>query len=215
MAYLRKRRWLELLALDHPGIGRLAARLKGRGAGAAPAQQWDALYRGGDYDRLRLSHQRHHHRMLAAFVGEAAPNPRVLEIGCGEGMFLESLKPFAPRAYLGVDISPLGIERARERWKHAPDVAFEIGDGSAFAPEGQFDAIVFAECLEYLGPLPQLLDHYRRFLAPGGVFGVSQWLGVAPLTLWREMQAISVIDQEALVMAPWGGAWQVWTCRPR
>ena len=215
MAYLRRRRWLELLCLDHPGLGKLAARLKGRGAGPAPAEQWDALYRSGDYDRLALSHQRHHHRMLAAFVGEAAPNPRVLEIGCGEGMFLQALGPFTPRSYLGVDLSPLGIERAHARWKRAPDVGFILGDGRTFVPDGEFDAIVFAECLEYLGPLPELLQHYGRFLAPGGVFGFSQRLSVPSLGLWREMRALSAIDQEALVMAPWGGAWQVWTCRPK
>ena len=42
-----------------------------------------------------------------------------------------------------------------------------------------------------------------RWLRPGGKLG-----------LWRELQSEVTVLDEAVVMAPWGGAWQVWTCRP-
>lgn len=213
MTYLRWRRFLELAALDRPWVGELFMR-RGEGPGARPAQYWNAMH-GGDYDRLLRSDQRHHHRLLAALVCEPTPNPRILDIGCGEGVFHDSLRPFAPSAYLGVDLSDRAIEKAKARvedWS----ARFKVGDGARFdAGEERFDAIVFPECIEYLGDPIALLDHYARYLAPGGLFGVTQWLGLKPLRLWRAIKAHTDIVDEAVVSAPWGGAWQVWTCRPK
>jgi hypothetical protein len=36
-----------------------------------------------------------------------------------------------------------------------------------------------------------------------------------PLALWRELQPAVTILDEAVVLAPWGGAWQVWTGQPK
>ncbi|MDB5430907.1 MAG: methyltransferase type 12 [Caulobacter sp.] len=214
MAYLRWRRFLELAALDHPWVGETFMRRGGAGPGARPAAYWDRLHSGG-YDRLLNSEQRHHHRLLAALVSESVAHPRVLDIGCGEGVFHDSLRPFAPAAYLGVDLSDLAIAKARARITD-PAARFTLGDGARYdAGAERFDAIVFPECIEYLGDPIALLDHYARFLAPGGVFGVTQWLGLKPLRLWRQVKAAADIVDEAVVSAPWGGAWQVWTCKPR
>ena len=220
MTYLRGRRLIELLALDRPWIGELFAR--GAGAGAAPAETWDGAYQDGRYDQLLDSDRRHHHRLLAAWVGEIASAPRILDIGCGDGAFYASVRGLDPARYLGVDLSPAGIERARARF--AADlspgsgpgrVEFVVGDGAAFATDEIFDAIVFPDCLEYLGPPEAFLAHYAPRLAPGGVFGFTQWLGVKPLRLWRRVRAATEVVDEVVVHAPWGGAWQVWTCRPR
>ena len=216
MAYLRGRRLIELLALDRPWIGELFAR--GGSAGAAPAETWDGAYRDGRYDRLLDSDRRHHHRLLAALVGEVAPHPRILDIGCGDGAFYRSARALTPRRYLGVDLSPEGVARAQARF--ADDVSpgkveFVTGDGAALATDETFDAIVFPDCLEYLGPPEALLAHYAPRLAPGGVFGFTQWLGVKPLRLWRRVRGATEVVDEVVVHAPWGGAWQVWTCRPR
>ena len=214
MAYLRWRRFLELAALDRPWVGETFMRRAGPGPGARPAAYWDGLHRGA-YDHLLKSDQRHHHRLLAALVAEHVAHPRILDIGCGEGAFYDSLRPFAPAAYLGVDLSPLAISKAGARIKDA-GVRFTVGDGARFeAGEERFDAIVFPECIEYLGDPIALLDHYASFLAPGGVFGVTQWLGLKPLRIWRQVKAATDIVDEAVVSAPWGGAWQVWTCRPK
>ncbi len=216
MAYLRGRRLIELLALGRPWIGELFVR--GAGSSAQAAETWDGAYRDGHYDQLLDSDRRHHHRLLAALVGEIAPQPRILDIGCGEGAFYRSARALPPRRYLGVDLSPEGIARARARF--AADlipgqVEFVAADGAAFTTDDTFDAIVFADCLEYLGPPEAFLAHYAHNLAPGGVFGFTQWLGVKPLRLWRRIRAATEIVDEAVVQAPWGGAWQVWTCRPR
>lgn len=47
------------------------------------------------------------------------------------------------------------------------------------------------------------------------VVGVTQWLSRRPLSPWRPLKTQAGVLDEAVVMAPWGGAWQVWTCRPK
>ncbi|WP_372785692.1 class I SAM-dependent methyltransferase [Phenylobacterium sp.] len=217
MAYLRLRRLIELAVLDRPGLAHVF-RPRGPGAPrAAPAEQWDAHHAAGLYDGLVDPERRHHHHMLAGMIAERRPGARVLEIGCGQGAFYDSMRRLGPASYLGTDIAPRAIAGAQARF--AQDVAlgraaFQVADGADLAPEARFDAIVIADCLEYLGPVRETLSRCGRLLAPGGVVGVTQWLASHPLALWRELKPAVTILDEAVVLAPWGGAWQVWTCRP-
>jgi 2-polyprenyl-3-methyl-5-hydroxy-6-metoxy-1,4-benzoquinol methylase len=216
MAYLRLRRMLQLAVLDRPGLAWMIG-ARAQASRAAPAAQWDGYYAAGTYDNLMAPERRHHHRLLAAMLGERKPGARVLEIGCGQGAFYQSLRHLDFASYLGTDIAPLAIDQARARF--APDIAagradFAVADGAAFDPGGPFDVIVMADCIEYLGPPAETLERCAGLLAPGGVVGVTQWLAAHPLALWRELKPQARILDEAVVLAPWGGAWQVWTCRP-
>lgn len=184
---------------------------------APTAQTWDQAYSDGVYQRLLRSEQRHHHRLLAGLVADHCPRPRILEIGCGEGAFYDALRPFSPTRYLGVDFSPLSVEMAKTRLAadlRPGSVDFVVGDGRTYASDEQFDVIVFPECIEYLGDSADLFAHYAPHLAAGGVIGVTQWLGLRPLRTWRAIKAHTDVLDEAVINTPWGGAWQVWTCRP-
>lgn len=218
MAYLKLRRMIELSVLDRP---QLASVFRPRGGGKsrqAPQAQWDELYEAGTYETLLDSDKRHHHRLLASLIGERTPQARVLEIGCGQGAFYQSLRAVKPRRYLGTDISERAIAQARSRF--ARDLAtggaeFRAVDGAGFATEERFDAIIFADCIEYLGPVEAVVERYGAMLAPGGVFGLTQWLALHPLSIWRRMGAVTEVLDEAVVSTPSGRAWQVWTCRPK
>ncbi len=216
MAYLRLRRVLELAVLDRPGLAWLIGS-GGRASRAAPAAQWDGYYAAGTYDSLMAADRRHHHHLLAGLIAERRPRGRILEIGCGQGAFFRSLRRLDYASYLGTDIAPLAIGQARAAF--TDDIAtgradFAVADGAALAPGGPYDAIVIADCIEYLGPIPDLMARCRDLLAPGGVIGMTQWMAAHPLALWREVRAHARILDESVVLAPWGGAWQVCTCRP-
>ena len=112
MSFMRLRRAIEMAALDRPWLGKLL--LSRRPAPTSlDATYWDAQNQQGVFDRLHHSNQRHHHRLLAAYAGEAGEGRRYLEVGCGEGVFYKSLKPYAPARYVGVDISPEAIASAK------------------------------------------------------------------------------------------------------
>lgn len=216
MGYFRMRRVIELAALDRPWVGEVFMRKRFAPPIETNAEEWNDHYAGSTYDRLFKSDQRHHHRLLASLVNEHRPHAKVLEIGCGEGAFYASLKAFAPAGYLGVDFSDTGVGAARRRFPGdlPGHPSFAVGDGRTYEPEDKFDAIVFPECIEYLGEPVELLRRYSPSLHPNGVFGVSMWLNTKPLRIWRKLQASCEILDEAVVAAPWGGAWLVTVCKP-
>lgn len=217
MAYLKLRRMVELMVLDRPALAGVF-RPRGRGAARQSQAAWEALHAGGAYDNLLDGDKRHHHRLLAAMVADRAPQPRVLEVGCGQGAFYQSMRTLRPRRYLGLDISPHAIDQARDRF--AREVAsgqaeFRVVDAAEpLALDERFDAIVFADCIEYLGAPDEVVTRYAPLLAPGGVFGLTQWLALHPLKIWRRLQRLTEVLDEAVVHTPAGGAWQVWTARP-
>lgn len=212
MSYLRRRRLIELASLDHPWLGPLAMRAADRRAAAPSSQYWDDQYRADGLARLARSDERHHHRLLAALACEYRPNPRVLEVGCGEGHFLTSLRPLGPAHYAGIDLSEVAIARARAL--HAELVArglarFEVAEGRHPELSTSLDVILFPECLEYLGDPIDLFETYRRSLSPGGIIGVSLWLTLRGVRLWHRIRGSMTILEEALVQTPRGGAWLV------
>ena len=218
MAYLRLRRMLELAGLDRPRLASLLGARADRTPRAAPAAQWDGFYQDGTYDSLLAPERRHHHRLLAGMIAERRPGGRILEIGCGQGAFYQSLRRLDFATYEGSDIAPVAIDQARARF--ADDVAsgrasFSVADGSSLQAAQAYDAVIIADCLEYLGPVRQTLDRVAAMLAPGGVLGVTQWMAPHPLALWRELKPAVTLLDEAVVLAPWGGAWQVWTAWPK
>jgi cyclopropane fatty-acyl-phospholipid synthase-like methyltransferase len=219
MAYLRWRRAIELASLDHPWLGELLLRRRHGKPKVTPRESWDQEYKQGVYDRLRRTEQQHHHRLLAALITSGRQHCAVLEIGCGEGAFLESLLSHRDVTYVGVDFSPVAIERAQQRFAcliERGTVRFEVGDGRAYpAQPGAYDAVIFPECIEYLGEVEPLLDHYARALTADGLIGMTQWLGVRPLRLWRRVKAWGSVVNEAVVNTAWGGAWLVATLSPR
>lgn len=96
--------------------------------------------------------------------------PRVLEVGCGEGVFTRMIEPLG-EAILGVDISAAAIERARARCADCPNIAFQVADIVEDEIEGPFDLIFCAEVLYYLGGkkvLAKVRDKLTDLLSDGG-----------------------------------------------
>ena len=156
--------------------------------------------------------------LLASLIAARKQSPAVLDIGCGEGAFYDALRLFRPSAYVGTDISGFSVERAKERFAGQETfgpVRWAQGDGSRFETDETFDAIVFSECIEYLDDFETVLAHYRRKLRPDGIIGVTSWLSVRHLRLWRKLKKITTVEDESVVFSQWGGAWIVAVLTPR
>jgi SAM-dependent methyltransferase len=104
---------------------------------------------------------------LAKFVERVPAGARVLELGCGGGN--PATRALAERyEYLGVDLSPVQIERSRAAM---PGVRFEVGDATSLEQESAtLDGIV---SLFMLGHVPRaqqatLLGRIAAWLRPGG-----------------------------------------------
>ena len=103
----------------------------------------------------------------APYAAEFRPGGRVLDVGCGPGVFLQALCE-SGRTGFGIDASPDEVAEARRR-----GLAVEQADALAWL-EGtaeRFDGVFCAHVVEHLPPAAavRLLEGAHRVLAPGGV----------------------------------------------
>lgn len=114
------------------------------------------------------------HRRLevAARLGElGGERPlRVLDLGCGAGVFLRLLRErFARHSLEGLDYNPQAAAVS------VPGVSIREGDLSkpGLLPAGAYDRIFCLDVLEHLRDLSTPLASIREGLAPGGLLVVS------------------------------------------
>jgi SAM-dependent methyltransferase len=126
--------------LSHPRVYSLFRRLVGR-------------------DTARTVYAREHLRL--------EPGQRVLDLGCGPGDILGFLPAVR---YIGYDISPEYIERARQRFGERGEFHCRAVDESLPVPAGGFDVVIAHGLLHHLddGGARALFRVARRALKPGG-----------------------------------------------
>jgi predicted TPR repeat methyltransferase len=108
---------------------------------------------------------------LDAVAPVAAPEGRVLDLGCGTGLAGEAMRHRA--AWLeGVDLSSAMVEQARRKCVYDH---LEVGDAVAALTgvKDRFDIIVAADVMVYVGNLAPLLGAARHALVPGGRLAFS------------------------------------------
>ena len=92
---------------------------------------------------------------------------RVLELCCGTGLMLESLsKVFPDTEFIGIDISPIMVERARERLRDSSNVLVLNQDWIYGLPSHwnkEFDVIIVKNALHLLDNIGDKLRDLRRF----------------------------------------------------
>jgi len=102
--------------------------------------------------------------LLSRRLSAGGRRGRLLEIGFGDGSFLQAMAARGWEAQ-GIDISAAAVSAARAR----PGVAVEQGDllKKAYNPES-FDLVVMRHVLEHVRDPEATLDEVRRILKPGG-----------------------------------------------
>jgi len=95
----------------------------------------------------------------------------ILDIGCGSGALLQLLKPFKPKALVGVDIAEYPVAWGRKRY--GLDLrCCPLGD--ACFPTASFDLVLLIDVVEHVHDLRDFTTELRRILSPGGaVFVVT------------------------------------------
>jgi 2-polyprenyl-3-methyl-5-hydroxy-6-metoxy-1,4-benzoquinol methylase len=119
---------------------------------------------------------------------------RVLDAGCGVGIYAIHLARRFPRAHvLGIDLSPLQVAAAADlaaRLEVADRVTFKAGDltSPSLAAENEkgWDVILIAEVLEHLPQPAPVLVNLRSLAAPGAqvIVSVPQWTPDDPGEPW-------------------------------
>lgn len=104
------------------------------------------------------------------------PEDRVLDIGCGVGELLLRLHARHGAGGVGIDNSPVQIERARARTPETADLEFVEGDAAAY-DGGPFALTACIGSIHALGGLDQGLARMAQLTRPGGwvMLGDGYW----------------------------------------
>ncbi len=93
------------------------------------------------------------------------PGGRLLDIGCGTGLFIEQYLERGGRG-VGLDISPKMIERGRDR---VPAADWVVGTGESLPfRDDSFDAVSSLLAFSYFKDPQGMLSEVYRVLRPGG-----------------------------------------------
>jgi malonyl-CoA O-methyltransferase len=129
-------------------------------------------------------------RAIAARLAGLLPDatrPRVLELGCGTGLFSRHLVArYSDGSFVLTDAAPAMVAKCRENLAaaRASKISFEIMDASRPGGEGPYDVIALSMTLHWLADQTASLERLRQLLAPSGVL-IYAALGPASFAEWR------------------------------
>jgi predicted TPR repeat methyltransferase len=97
---------------------------------------------------------------------------RAIDLGCGTGL---AATAFAKEVdhFIGIDLSPRMIERARLTGLYAHLEVTEMVQGLRGKPDASAELILAADAMVYLADLMPVLAEVRRVLVSGGVFAFT------------------------------------------
>jgi SAM-dependent methyltransferase len=90
------------------------------------------------------------------------PDARILDVGCGAGLFFDALEPFG--CVEGVESDPAGAEHSG-KWRSRIAVGYL---DATYEPAAPFDLILMLDVLEHIQDTDQLLRRAAEILKPNG-----------------------------------------------
>lgn len=151
-------------------------------------------------ERLNRARDVVRRRHLVRTALDPKPGERILDVGCGPGVYVaELLAEVGPSgAVAGVDASPQMLALAARRCEGHGDVSFHEADvGSLPFADGEFDAALSVQVLEYVADIGAAFDELHRVVRVGGRVLVwdTDWATVS----WHSSDP----ERMARVLAAW------------
>jgi malonyl-CoA O-methyltransferase len=144
---------------------------------------------------------------LAGFLPDLK-SPRVLELGCGTGLFSRHLlKRYPTGSFVLTDVAPAMIAECRRNL--APlsgnaHISFEVMDAGEAGGHAGLDLIVSSMTLHWLADPVASVERLRQFLAPGGLL-LYATLGPESFAAWRAVLARENLPSGLADIAPLPG----------
>ena len=192
-------------------LHRLRYALYGHRAGLGrpvPPRALDNEYISGAWDHFFGPGELARHELLVRLIHQARPRPRLLDLGCGSGRLASLLQPAQLTAYLGVDLSIAGLDRARAL--NLPHGNFACHDFEEWTPApASFDVITFNECLGYAAdPLATAL-RFADTMPADGTLLVSHFRATNHAAFWQRLGRRFDFPLQDVVTNPAGQSWDL------
>jgi predicted TPR repeat methyltransferase len=97
---------------------------------------------------------------------------RAIDLGCGTGLAATAFAREVDR-FIGIDLSPRMIERARATGLYAELEVADMLEGLRDKPGASADLILAADAMVYVADLAPVLGEITRVLAPGGLLAFT------------------------------------------
>jgi hypothetical protein len=125
----------------------------------------------------------YHHRLEEVYRFLIPPGMSVIELGCGDGSLLASLKPGVG---VGIDFSEKMIAAARSKY---PQYQFETCDAMTYQAGRTFDFIILSDLLNDLWDVQSVLENVYRLCHPRTriIFNIYSRLWQGGLTLGQKL----------------------------
>ncbi|MCS7233886.1 MAG: class I SAM-dependent methyltransferase [Synergistetes bacterium] len=107
------------------------------------------------------------HEMFFKFI--PVKSGRLLDIGCGDGVFLKEARRAGYEVW-GIDFDSKSIKVCKEKWGLENTFAMSLEEFAKFADKDglKFDVITFFEVLEHQDRPREFLETVKKLLKPGG-----------------------------------------------
>ncbi|HEX2696296.1 MAG TPA: bifunctional class I SAM-dependent methyltransferase/glycosyltransferase family 2 protein [Anaerolineales bacterium] len=169
---------------------------------------WDSVARkrdtwkgwGGNY----------HRRLTDIYRFLINPGQRVLEIGCGTGELLASLRPSRG---VGVDFSSMTLERARAKYSNLEFIQADAHDLSSI--QGPFDFIIFSDTVNDLWDVQRAFEQIVRLCMSSTriILNIHSGLWQLPLTIAQRLNlATPMLPQNWLTLPDLDGMLNLADC---
>ena len=129
-------------------------------------------------------------------------NSNVLDYGCGIGSFAEEVIKYEPKKIIGIDISEVSINKAKEKAKKLNlNVDYKVDNCEKTSFEDNNFNIVYGTGILHHLQIEKCLDEIIRILKPKGSLVFIEPLGTNPLiNLYRKLTPKSrSVDEHPLV----------------
>ncbi|MCU0606090.1 MAG: class I SAM-dependent methyltransferase [Candidatus Edwardsbacteria bacterium] len=151
-------------------------------ARAIEGQPWNR------YARERLLSRNYlvfyHHRLafeqFISFFQRLSVTLRIVDVGCGDGFYLEQLRNLGFTSIEGVDPAPLFVAAAKKKGLRAA-----VGSVYDLAPAEAYDVALCMEVLEHLDDPERALRSIRGVLVPDGILYLTVPIVNSLFHRWR------------------------------
>lgn len=141
-------------------------------------KQTDVFLHGeGDKYHERNRDKQINHSVLDAIFDLPFKPSRVLEVGCGDGRYLDAIRDRYGCKCFGIDPSASAIEEGQRKY---PKIGIRRGEAMDLVNchLGEFDLLIFGFCLYLVDrdDLPFIVAGAHRCLKPGGILAIHDFV---------------------------------------
>jgi 2-polyprenyl-6-hydroxyphenyl methylase/3-demethylubiquinone-9 3-methyltransferase len=146
--------------------------------------RWNYQYEKGMWDGLR-DKEMERINVAKDMVERFVRGGKILEIGCGEGIFFQNIPEEQYSFFEGIDISSIAIEKVEQTAKSL----FIVADMENYIPsQSTFAVIVFNEVIYYAKNPVLLLNRYTHYLDQKGILLIGMYQSAKSDTIWEQIE---------------------------